>query len=35
MKAGTCSYGVHIDGKQVIYFGRKGDFYVEEFPQPK
>lgn len=33
MKAGCASYDVYIAGKQVIYFGRKGDFHIEKFPQ--
>jgi uncharacterized protein YbcV (DUF1398 family) len=33
--AGVVSYWVFISGKKVIYFGRKGDFHVEEFPRPK
>lgn len=35
MKAGTTSYNVYLNGKKAIYFGRKGDFHVENFPQPK
>lgn len=33
MKAGTTSYIVYLSGKKAIYFGRKGEFYVENFPQ--
>lgn len=32
MQAGTVSYDVYIDGKNVIYFGRKGNFHIENFP---
>ena len=34
MHAGTASYAVFLTGKRCIYFGRKGEFHVEEFPQP-
>jgi uncharacterized protein YbcV (DUF1398 family) len=30
--AGTVSYTVYIDGRQVIYVGRKGEAYIEKFP---
>ena len=33
MSAGTTSYEVFLSGKQCIYFGRKGEFHVEEFPR--
>ncbi len=33
MKAGCSHYDVYIDGKQVIYSGRKGNFHIEKFPQ--
>jgi len=33
MKAGCSSYVVYIDGKQAVYYGRKGESYVEKFPQ--
>ncbi len=33
MAAGTTSYVVFLNGKKVIYFGRKGEFHIEEFPQ--
>jgi uncharacterized protein YbcV (DUF1398 family) len=29
--AGTVSYTVYIDGKQVIYEGRKGESHIENF----
>jgi len=35
MRSGCAHYDVYIDDKQVIYFGRKGGFRVEKFPQPK
>jgi uncharacterized protein YbcV (DUF1398 family) len=33
--AGTIAYWAFLTGKKVIYFGRKGEFHVEEFPRPK
>jgi uncharacterized protein YbcV (DUF1398 family) len=35
MAAGTAAYHAYITGRKVIYFGRKGEFHVEEFPRPK
>jgi len=35
MDAGTTSYVVYLSGKKAIYFGRKGEFHVEEFPRAK
>ncbi|MFZ0958564.1 MAG: DUF1398 family protein [Candidatus Sulfotelmatobacter sp.] len=35
MAAGITAYWVFIAGRKVIYFGRKGEFHVEEFPKPK
>jgi uncharacterized protein YbcV (DUF1398 family) len=35
MDAGTTGYVVYLTGKKAIYFGRKGEFHVEEFPRPK
>ena len=35
MSHGCAAYGVYIDGRQAVYFGRKGEAYVERFPQPK
>ena len=32
MGAGTTSYMVYLNGKKAIYVGRKGEFYVEDFP---
>ncbi|HEY5259022.1 MAG TPA: DUF1398 family protein [Rhabdochlamydiaceae bacterium] len=31
MDAGVISYMVFIDGHKAIYFGRRGDFHIEEF----
>ena len=33
MGAGTTGYIVYLNGKRAIYFGRKGEFHVEEFPR--
>lgn len=33
--AGVIGYWVYLTGKKVIYFGRKGEVHVEEFPRPK
>jgi uncharacterized protein YbcV (DUF1398 family) len=33
MEAGTTAYFVFLDGKKAIYYGRKGDFHIENFPQ--
>jgi uncharacterized protein YbcV (DUF1398 family) len=33
--AGTTAYWVFIDGRRVIYFGRRGEFHIEEFPGSK
>jgi uncharacterized protein YbcV (DUF1398 family) len=33
MRAGTTSYSVYLAGQRAIYFGRKGEFHVEEFPR--
>jgi uncharacterized protein YbcV (DUF1398 family) len=35
MAAGTAAYHAYLTGKKVIYFGRKGEFHIEEFPRPK
>lgn len=32
MTAGVTAYWVFITGRKVIYFGRKGDAHIEEFP---
>jgi uncharacterized protein YbcV (DUF1398 family) len=31
--AGTIAYWAFLTGKKVIYFGRKGEFHIEEFPK--
>ena len=33
--AGVIGYWAFLTGKKVIYFGRKGEAHVEEFPRPK
>ena len=30
--AGTTTYSVFLNGKKAIYFGRNGDFHIENFP---
>jgi len=35
MSAGTTHYQVFLAGCKVIYFGRKGEFHIEEFPVVK
>lgn len=35
MAAGVIGYWAFLTGKKVIYFGRKGELHVEEFPRPK
>lgn len=35
MKGGTAAYDVFLSGRKVIYTGRKGEFYVENFPGSK
>lgn len=35
LEAGTVFYMACLTGRQVIYFGRKGDFHAERFPQAK
>ena len=32
--AGEIGYWAFLTGKKVIYFGREGEFHVEEFPRP-
>ncbi|MGA7410921.1 MAG: DUF1398 family protein [Bryobacteraceae bacterium] len=34
-EAGVIGYWAFLTGKKVIYFGRNGEFHVEEFPRPK
>lgn len=31
IEAGTVSYTVYLDGNQVVYTGRKGEFHIEQF----
>jgi uncharacterized protein YbcV (DUF1398 family) len=33
--ASIIGYWAFLTGKKVSYFGRKGEFHVEEFPRPK
>jgi uncharacterized protein YbcV (DUF1398 family) len=33
--AGVIGYWAFLSGKKVIYFGRKGEIHVEEFPRAK
>lgn len=33
-KAGVIGYWAFLTGKRVIYFGRKGEQHIEEFPKP-
>jgi uncharacterized protein YbcV (DUF1398 family) len=33
--AGVIAYWAFLTGKKVIYFGRRGEFHIEEFPRPK
>jgi uncharacterized protein YbcV (DUF1398 family) len=35
MAAGCSHYSVYIGGRKAIYFGRDGDFHVENFPSGK
>lgn len=32
-RAGVAGYRVFLSGRKVIYFGRKGDLHIEEFPR--
>lgn len=32
LKAGTTRYIVFLAGKKAIYYGRRGDFHIEDFP---
>lgn len=32
LAAGATGYSVFLDGRRAIYFGRRGDLYVEPFP---
>ncbi|MFC5863223.1 DUF1398 family protein [Acidicapsa dinghuensis] len=33
--AGVVGYWAFLTGKRVVYFGRKGEQYIEEFPKPR
>ena len=33
LEAGSTGYTVYLTGRKAVYFGRKGEFYVENFPQ--
>ncbi len=33
--AGVIGYWAFLSGRKVIYFGRKGEQHIEEFPKPK
>lgn len=33
--AGVIGYWAFLTGKKVIYFGRKGEQHIEDFPKPK
>jgi uncharacterized protein YbcV (DUF1398 family) len=33
MAAGCTGYSVYLGGAKAIYFGRRGEFHVEEFPK--
>ncbi|WP_348264442.1 DUF1398 family protein [Telmatobacter sp. DSM 110680] len=33
--AGVIGYWAFLTGRKVIYFGRKGEQHIEEFPKPK
>jgi uncharacterized protein YbcV (DUF1398 family) len=33
--AGVIGYWAFLTGKRVIYFGRKGEHHIEEFPKPQ
>jgi uncharacterized protein YbcV (DUF1398 family) len=33
--AGVIAYWAFLTGRKVIYFGRKGEFHVEEFPRAR
>jgi uncharacterized protein YbcV (DUF1398 family) len=35
MAAGCAHYSVYIGGRKAIYFGRDGDFHIEDFPNAK
>jgi hypothetical protein len=33
--AGVIGYWAFLTGERVIYFGRKGEQHIEEFPKPR
>ena len=33
--AGVIAYWAFLTGRKVIYFGRKGELHIEEFPKAK
>ncbi len=35
MSAGCTHYEIFIHGRKAIYFGRRGEFHIESFPQAK
>ena len=35
MEAGSVQYAVYLTGHKAIYFGRRGEFHVENFPPEK
>lgn len=35
LHAGVLSYNVYLKGRKAIYFGRHGDFHIENFPAVK
>lgn len=35
MDAGTASYTIFMTGRKIIFYGRNGDSYIENFPPPK
>ena len=35
VEAGVIGYWAYLTGKKVVYFGRKGEMHVEEFPRAK
>ena len=34
-RAGVTAYWAYLTGQRVIYFGRQGEFHIEEFPRPQ
>jgi len=33
--AGVIAYWAFLTGRKVVYFGRKGEMHIEEFPSAK